>query len=185
MNGHSNENMGEHLSCSQLSMSITNTSQPLMSSQPFSNRTDYMGNENYQNTIDSNNNFNFNLCFQTNMFYQQNNQTFEANKRHATRSVKRNNLAANGIEDKLDDPFKTLIKVIYQAYNEYLSPIIDLINEELSKNRHYNAQIPAGQIPGNYQNYQPNPNSLFDEMMRHFSLYSKKFGSFIQHIPGK
>lgn len=112
---------------------------------------------------------------------------------------------SSSIEDTLEDSIKYSIKVIHQSYSEYLSTIVECMNEDLKRNNHYNNNLHHQNNNNNYQMYQqsnnmhqqnPNPNfnssvqatcvsGSFEEIMKYFGFYARKFVRFSQNIPGK
>lgn len=81
------------------------------------------------------------------------------------------------IEDLLEDSIKCKIKVIHQSYTEYLSNLVDVMNNELLKTSMFNNNM-------NYQNYQPHVSGSVAEILRCLNFYAKKVLSFSQNIPG-
>lgn len=101
------------------------------------------------------------------------------------------------MQDTLEDSIKYSIKVIHQSYSEYLSSIVEKMNEDFHLNSHFNSlQQQQQQHQSNYQFYQQNGlvpigqaehsswNWGFEEIMKYFGFYARKFVRFSQNIPG-
>lgn len=108
--------------------------------------------------------------------------------------------STTSIEDSLEDSIKYSIKVIHQSYTEYLSSIVENMNEDLKRSSHFNS---LSHQNNNYHVYQNNQNGgllssnqlnngvasncavgSFEEIMKYFGFYARKFVRFSQNIPG-
>jgi len=175
----------------------TNTLEPnsqMFTANSYLNQNNYATNNannlnyNYSNSYydwSTNSNFNYTSQFQ-NTGQQMIAQNFsQANSNHTSTSSSSN--TTTPIEDTLEIGIRDLIKVIHQAYQVYLSPLVQLLKDELNKNSsHFNYQQRLSQQQNQYQNFQANfvDKKNLHEIVDHLRFYARKFANFSENIPG-
>ena len=174
----------------------TNTLEPnsqMFTANSYLNQNNYATNNannlnyNYSNSYydwSTNSNFNYTSQFQNTGQQMVAHNFSQANSNHTSTSSSSN--TTTPIEDTLEIGIRDLIKVIHQAYQVYLSPLVQLLKDELNKNSsHYNYQQRLSQQQNQYQNFQANfvdkknncrqkKNSKSTKICRLFLIFSRQ-----------
>jgi len=90
------------------------------------------------------------------------------------------NSTSSSIENSLETSVRDLIKIIYQSYQVYLSPLLLMLKDELNKNSNtynYN-RMSQNQFQSN------GTKKCLREIMDYLRFYARKFASFSENIPG-
>ena len=170
---------------------VNNTNNPNQSMYAMNAYSTQNGYPNDPNNLNYYNNSYYDWSTNSNFNYQ--NGTQQMISHNFTQSVGNNssasnNSVANSIEDSLETSIRDIIKIFHQAYQVYLSPLVQSLKEELNTNsNHYNYQHRLNQS----QNQYPTTcqTNIFDrknlhEIIDHLRFYARKFANFSENIPG-
>jgi hypothetical protein len=115
-----------------------------------------------------------------------NNQMIVNHVKHQQIQHHHHHTAGSGfcIEDSLNENVKNLIKVIHQAYTQYLSSIVENMTTEFAKNATFNNSLNYNHHHHSNNHHQHQQNGSFIEMMKYLNFYMRKVCSFSHNIPG-